>query len=361
MIDCNEAAEVTESMPRLALSLNLNDSRYQVLIGTGGVGSGSFFTLDGNHTLGREESRSGRFLDRKDYCKLHIIAHYVKALTGLGFPVLPVSKVGDDEAGVQLLHEMRDAGIETKYVGVSPGDPTLYSLCFLYPDGSGGNLTTSNAATARVDAHWIEAVEPEFIRYQGRGIALAVPEVPFNARNCLLKMGTLHGFYRVASFTRGDIVDHDPVYLLEQVDLCSVNMDEAAQLAGANPSDAIPHEIANRAIERLCTSMPKITLIITAGTKGSWCWDGVTISYVPAIPVKATGTAGAGDALLAGVLVGLIGGLSLRQSHQLGVLTAACSVTSPHTIDKNLGRQTLRRLANQVKDTIEPEVMNLLA
>ena len=41
-----------------------------------------FFALDGNHTLGREESRSGHFLDRRDYCKLHIVSHYVCRLLG---------------------------------------------------------------------------------------------------------------------------------------------------------------------------------------------------------------------------------------------------------------------------------------
>ena len=34
-------------------------TRYNVLIGTGGIGSGIFALLDGDHTLGREESRSG--------------------------------------------------------------------------------------------------------------------------------------------------------------------------------------------------------------------------------------------------------------------------------------------------------------
>lgn len=68
--------------------------RYDIMIGTGGIGSGSFFLLNGDHTLGREESRSGRFLDKDDYCKLHIIAHYVKALLGPGFNVVPVGKVG---------------------------------------------------------------------------------------------------------------------------------------------------------------------------------------------------------------------------------------------------------------------------
>jgi hypothetical protein len=45
--------------------------RYQAMIGAEGIGSGAFFALDGHHMLGREESRSGRLLDRRDYCKLH--------------------------------------------------------------------------------------------------------------------------------------------------------------------------------------------------------------------------------------------------------------------------------------------------
>lgn len=58
------------------------------MIGTGGIGSGMFFALQGNHTLGREESRAGVFLDRRDYCKLHIISHYVKVLLGPEFNVI---------------------------------------------------------------------------------------------------------------------------------------------------------------------------------------------------------------------------------------------------------------------------------
>ncbi|HEX6907174.1 MAG TPA: hypothetical protein VF154_11240, partial [Terriglobales bacterium] len=47
---------------------------YRRLIGIGGIGSGIFFALDGEHTLGREESRLGKLLEVRDYCKLHIIS-----------------------------------------------------------------------------------------------------------------------------------------------------------------------------------------------------------------------------------------------------------------------------------------------
>ena len=58
--------------------------KYQRLIGTGGIGSGILFNLDGDHTMGRNESRSGELTPFRDYCKLHIISHYPTVLLGQG-------------------------------------------------------------------------------------------------------------------------------------------------------------------------------------------------------------------------------------------------------------------------------------
>src|SRR5512139_4115739 len=124
--------------------------RYRAMIGVGGIGSGAFFALTGNATLGREESRGGRFLDRRDYCTLHIITHYVKTLLGPLFETLPIGRVGDDAAGQELLREMGRAGLDLRYVEITPGSRTLSSFCLVYPDGSGGNLTTTDSASGLV-------------------------------------------------------------------------------------------------------------------------------------------------------------------------------------------------------------------
>src|SRR5512143_884525 len=99
---------------------------YRMLAGVGGIGSGMFFALDGNHTLGRNESRPGRLLDVRDYCKLHIISHYVAVLlradpSGKPFLVLPIGRVGNDAIGLRLLDEMRDAGMDTRHVKTTDG------------------------------------------------------------------------------------------------------------------------------------------------------------------------------------------------------------------------------------------------
>ena len=346
----------------IPLQMNISGCRYQALVGVGGIGSGRFFALRGNHTLGREESRGGRFLDRRDYCKLHIMSHYVKSLLGPDFPTLPIGQVGNDDVGGRLLAEMEDVGLDMRYVKVSPGDQTLFSFCFVYPDGSGGNMTTDDSACARVDAAFVRQAEPEFERYARRGVALAAPEVSLEARQKLLELGTEYGFLRVASFVAEEIAPAKDMGMLGQTDLLAINVDEAAAAAGTSleeGQDSIS-EVVEAAVERLRAINPSLLVSITAGKEGSWSWDGDRLVHVPALPVDVVSTAGAGDAHVAGIIAGLVAGLTLPQAQELGTLVAAHSVTSPHTIDKRIDREALQAFAEERLSPVSAPVRHLL-
>jgi len=327
------------------LNLEGKSLRFNTLIGTGGIGSGVFFLLRGDHTLGREESRGGKLLDRRDYCKLHILCHYVKTLLGGRFAVLPIGRVGGDEAGARLIEEMREAELDLRYVDTLPGRRTLYSFCFLYPDGSGGNMSTEDSASAEVNADYVATAEAEFSRAGGRGIALAVPEVSLEAREKVLELGTRHGLFRIASFTSGEMEQACRLDLPARVDLLALNQDEARILAERGGEIADPQAIVEAAITRLGRRYTHLLLSVTAGAAGSWSWDGRRLLHVPAIQVPVVTTGGAGDAHLAGMIAGLALGLSLAGSHGLGVVLAAASVTCPHTIHKGITRRSLADLA----------------
>jgi ribokinase len=344
-----------------SINRNLKNSPYQVMIGTGGVGHGSFFALEGNKTLGREESRAGRLLGRKDYCKLHIISHYVKVLLGANFEVIPASKVGDDVYGHKLLDEMKEVGLVRENMEVSTGSPTLFSLCFVYPDGSGGNLTTSDAANSLVDPTFIQHLEPSFIRWRGHGVALAAPEVPLPARLKLLELASQYGFFRVACLTGQEARSDLAHAIIAQSDLLAVNLNEAAALAGVPDEGLSAAEIARAAHVKVGNIQPAILLSVTSGKLGSWCWDGTAFTNTPVVQVEAVSTAGAGDAHLAGVIAGLVAGVSLRQAHQFGSLVAALSITSADTIHKGLDRNALLEFANQREVTLDPVVRVLLS
>lgn len=343
------------------LRIDTEELRCRAMIGTGGIGSGSFFALAGNHTLGREESRGGRFLDRRDYCKLHIISHYVSTLLGSQFETIPIGKVGEDEVGARLLTEMRETGMNLKHVASSPGDQTLFSFCFVYPDGSGGNLTAEDSASSKVDAAFVTSAEAEFVRFAGRGVALAAPEVPLTAREALLEWGTRYRFLRVASFTTAEMAVAADSDMLGKVDLLGMNLDEAAALAGIALGEDVPAEtVVESAAARLTEITPGLQISVTAGARGSWTWDGSILTHVPKCKARVASTAGAGDAHLAGLIVALAAGLSLPEAQQLATLVAGLSVTSPHTINKEIGRDSLRLFAGQCRMAVSQQVRDLL-
>lgn len=344
-----------------SLKVCVADCQYKTMIGVGGIGSGIFFTLDGNHLLGRNESRSARLLDYRDYCKLHIISFYVQRLLGRDFKTIPIGKVGDDEAGRTLLSEMKRAGLDTRYVQAVSGHHTLLSACFLYPDGSGGNITSSNSACALVDPPLVDMIEPELQCFSNHGVVLAVPEVPLSARLELLRLGNEHGFYKVASFTTGEILQQVDERHLDLIDLLAVNMEEAAAFVSLDAQQVEPPNLVYALVHRFQARNKELCISMTAGGRGSWLWDGREIAHMPAIPVPVASSAGAGDAHLAGVIVGLVANLSLPQASELGALVAALSVTSVHTIHDGITRQMLRDLAVESKALISRQVMDLLS
>lgn len=335
--------------------------QYQALIGVGGVGTGQFFLLNGNQTLGREESRSGHFLDRRDYCKLHIIAHYVQRLLGLGFTSIPVSRVGADEPGRRLCREMQSTGLNVRYLAEDPVLPTLFSFCFQYPDGSGGNLTTDVSAAYAVKEQDVAASQPEFARFTGRGIALAAPESPPEARSALLKLGLEHQFLNVVALTTAETGCSWAIDLLRQADLVALNLEEAARFALVDTAELEPESIVHAAVSALRLLNEKLKISITASARGSWSWDGTTIHYVPAYSVPVVNTAGAGDAHLAGILAGLAWGLALRHAQEIGTLVAAQSVTSPHTIHPEICASELWSFAHQIQAPVTEEVKLVIA
>lgn len=314
--------------------------RYKGIVGTGGIGSGRFFIMNGNHTLGREESREGRFLDKLDYCKQHIILHYLLKLLGPSFSVIPVGRLGDDDTGRLLYEEMKNDGFNMKYIEKVPGVSTLFSFCFFYPDGSGGNLTTDDSASAGVNAEFIERASGEIRKLGSKGIVMAAPEVPMEGRKKLLELGKEYGSLCAASFTSGEIKKAIDERIISNVDLLSINLDEAG--AAVMLHDNNHDVIVKSAVSLLERSNSNIMVAVTGGINGSWCWDGRELHRFPAIKTRAAGTAGAGDAFFSGLLTGITLGLPMSEAQQFATLLAGLSVTSPDTINKEADRITLR-------------------
>ncbi len=328
--------------------------QFDTLVGVGGIGSGVFLALEGNHLLGRNESRPARSLPARDYCKLHIVSHYLSVLLGSRpsrqpFHLVAVGVVGSDQLGMRLLAEMEAVGIDARLVDVVDSRPTLTSVCFTYPDGSGGNISPIDSAAALLTPEAIDRAESYLLAAGRRGIALALPEVPLDARHHLLNLGTRTGAFRVASFTSSEITSDLAAQMLSLVDLVLMNEDEVAAFTG-QPADGAETALTLQACsDGLSQIQPKATIVVSAGQSGAFAFREGVWDHAPAPAVMVSNTAGAGDALLAGVLAAYIVGapfsvrrvpptggvakdLPIESAVDFGVILASYSVMSPHSI-----------------------------
>ncbi len=328
------------------------------VVGVGGIGTGTIVALHQNHTLGRNESRTGEWIDARDYCKLHIVEHYIAALSDSktnpdNFKVFAVGNVGDDTAGATLMNEMSDVGIDIRYVRVEPERPTLFSIAFSYPDKSGGNITASNSAACKLSTDQLAECRSEMQRAGARGIALCLPEVPLGARSEFLRIATECGNYRVASFTAAEM--GKARRMMAQVDLLAVNQEEAASFTDENTDGCGEQELLDACCKRASALNPAMKMVVSAGANGTHVLENGTWSHHKAIPMEAVATAGAGDAMLAGIITGLAAGMPLTnastglaedcQAIDLGLALAALSVTSAHTIHPGVSRESFLAFA----------------
>jgi sugar/nucleoside kinase (ribokinase family) len=351
------------------LALRANAERgFTCAIGVGGIGAGIIYALQGDHELGRNESRLGELLDSRDYCKLHIVLHYVARLMGSrrepepgSFQVWPVGVVGSDAAGSQILTEMSAAGMDTRFVRTHPVLRTPFSICFMYPDGSGGNITSSNSAAAALSVDDLKAAATYMKAAGARGVALCAPEVPLPLRRDFLKLASDCGNYRVCSFVLGEIEEARKMGLIDLADLLALNEEEASALVGEGPGHVLEESLLAQRSAALTLAFPRLRVIVSAGRRGAYGFERGHSQYCPAPVVQPISTAGAGDALLAGVLCGLAAGIpfiipnergadsfsgrTLQTALDLGVLNGSFSVTSPHSIHPDAAMETLLAFA----------------
>lgn len=343
------------------------DAMYQGIVGVGGIGSGILFVLEGNRDLRRNESRQARLLEARDYCKLHIVTHYMARLLGArpggSFQVLPIGKVGNDNSGKRLLNEMIGCGLDTRFVETIADAPTLFSVCYQFPDGTGGNITTYDSAASQLNNSDIDRAVTLLSDHAKPFIALAVPEVPLDRRHHLLEIASTSRAFRVASFTSAEIPEVLRRDTFRFVDLIALNEDEAETLIGEpfDPGNAKPFLDQCAAI--ITNIQPNINIVVSAGKHGAFGFANGQWIPSPALTVEVISTMGAGDALLAGILAALTVGIAfirdpappptdvgrvLTSALDFGVLLASYSTTSSHTIHPDADLGALLGFADEV-------------
>jgi sugar/nucleoside kinase (ribokinase family) len=130
--------------------------------------------------------------------------------------------------------------------------------------------------------------------------------------------------------------------LLSEVDVFSPNTAEALEITGASG----PHE----ALDRLRERCPCVA--ITRGADGVLAWCDGREFRLPAIPVHAIETTGAGDNFNAGLLYGLLGGHSFERSLHYATIAGGLSTLVPGGYRSECTPEILEEWMHRVKEGV---------
>lgn len=243
-------------------------------------------------------------------------ANQAVAAARLGAAVQLVASLGEDSFGDQALQNLVREGIDTSYVLRTGRTHTGAALIFV--DAQGENMIV--VAPGANDLLSPEHVEGALDAIRAADVLLVQLEVPMPTveRACLLAREA--GVRVLLNPAPGRALDAG---LLQTVDVLIPNETEAAIISGIPVSDRASAEAAGRELLQRGVG----AVVMTLGAEGALVVTDGGVTHVPARPVKAVDTTGAGDAFCGALAVGLAEGQSLHTAVAFAGAAAAVKVT----------------------------------
>lgn len=260
-------------------------------------------------------------------------------LARLGVPVALVTQVGDDAGGRALRADCAAAGIDVQGVMLTPAYPTPEYVAII---DDRRELVIGASATAAIDALSVAMLGAAFDEDARTAWTFADATLPAAVIAALLEDRRAGGpplAIDAVSTARTQRLPRD----LSGVDLLFLNVDEAQALLGDDAhGDArdVTDALRGRGAE---------AVVLTRGAAGAVVADAtgtVEIAVAPAKPVDVTG---AGDALIAGTLFGLLTAEPLADAVRLGTFVAALAIESPATVSRALTRAAVEAWRGRVR------------
>jgi pseudouridine kinase len=241
-------------------------------------------------------------------------------LARLGVATALVTQVGDDAGGRALRDDCAARGIDVRHVTLTALHPTSEYVAIIDPQRE---LVIGASATAAIDA-----MSPAAL------IAACGEDAAWTFADCNLPAPALATLID-ASRAGGRRLAIDAVSIakaarlprdLHGVELLFVNGDEARALlcdAGAHTENDVAQGLRERGAA---------AIVLTRGARGALVATAAGIVDVPAPPAVAVDVTGAGDALIAGTLFGLLRGETLADAVRTGTFVALLTIESPATV-----------------------------
>jgi pseudouridine kinase len=255
-------------------------------------------------------------------------------LARLGQRVVLLSAVGADSAGRRILQQATECGIDVGHMLVDATQRTAAYLAVL--DGA-GNMVMS------IDDMGInrKLLTPAFV-HRHRSLFRDARMVVLDANLSPATLRTIFNLARkyqvpvCADPTTATLAPRLCPYLAE-LTLVAPNAAEAEALCGVPVTD---RESALLAAQKLVSLGVQIA-IVTLGATGLVYATSQESGHVPAIEREIVDLTGAGDALTATVVFGLLNGLPIDEAVRLGTSAAALTLACRETVCPDLSLEQI--------------------
>jgi pseudouridine kinase len=242
-------------------------------------------------------------------------------LASLGQPVTLLTAVGQDQSGDQLIRQAASTGIDVSRVIVSSDHPTSSYLAVLDKTGE--------VLYALDDMHAIGALSSKAIRknadlFKQSSLLFIDANLSSSALRTIISLAKRSHLPICADPATASLA-HRLLPFLNNFYLVTPNSAEAAVLCDFPPYQAVSRKHALEAAKLLVSRGVEIS-IVALGEYGVCYATSETSGRVPALRTKVVDPTGAGDALTASVIFGLLNDIPLDEAVCLGVSAASLTL-----------------------------------
>jgi ribokinase len=226
-----------------------------------------------------------------------------------------LARVGDDAYGRLLLDSQRAAGVDTVGVLVG-GAPTGVALITVDPSGD-NSIVVSPGANGRLTPDDVRAATSLF---HASRVVSAQLEIPLETVEAVVRSLAPGSRFVLNPSPPRPL----PAEVLAACDPLVLNEHEAKVVLGPAAVGDSPADWA-----RVLLAKGPRSVVVTLGARGALVADSGGTTPVPAVPVEAVDTTGAGDAFTAALAWRLGAGESLAEAAAYAVRVGAAAVTKP--------------------------------
>jgi pseudouridine kinase len=250
-------------------------------------------------------------------------------LARLDVPVALATQIGDDAQGRALLDDCAALGIDAGGVAISPVHPTAEYIAII---DARSELVIGASETEAIDSLTFAMLAPTLDAGARSAWTFADCNLPAAVLAAVVAQRRAPGHRLAIDAVSIAKVQRLPADL-RGIDVLFVNADEARVLLGGGAPDRATGEVAQALRERGAAAV-----VLTQGVAGAFVAQASGTVHVAVTPAECVDVTGAGDALIAGTLYGLLQGEALPQAVRTGTIVAGLTIISPTTVSRDLSR-----------------------